>query len=308
MSNKLGFYLHSSQDQHGLWSLVERIKPPVVLIHMESKDDILLTQMRQFRSPNTFVIGRLGMDGNEQGAFLNDADPEAAGRRLADKIFEKDRSFVQKRFPDNEGGKLLVDAWMSLNEPIEGPSWDGAAQQDAAWHAENREKHRRYDIMQVAFRRRLREHVPGVEAVAFNFGAGNFKQAQQYLDLYPNTLKRVHLSWFSRVRLAGHGGAVDRPPDQDRRRSLPGHHAGHSRPAWRPPQGRHHRSRAGARPSAQRRCRRRRRLADRGRAADAGRLLDVAAVVQRPDAAGQRGAWARASIRSAGPTNGSPSA
>ena len=35
MPNKLGFYLHSSQDQHGLWSLVERIKPPVALIHME---------------------------------------------------------------------------------------------------------------------------------------------------------------------------------------------------------------------------------------------------------------------------------
>ncbi len=80
---------------------------------MSSKDDILLTQMCQFRSPNTFVIGRLGMDGNEQGAFLNDADPEAAGRRLADKIFEKDRSFVQKRFPDDSSGNLLVDAWMS---------------------------------------------------------------------------------------------------------------------------------------------------------------------------------------------------
>ena len=189
MTNKLGFYLHVSQDQHGLWSLMERIKPPVALIHMESKDDMLLTQMRDWRSPNTFVIGRLGMDRDEQNGFLNDPDPEAAGRRLADKIFEKDRSFVQKRFPDNPGGRLLVDAWMSLNEPIEGPSWDGVSQQTDEWRKKNREKHRRYDLMQVAFRRRLREHVPGVEAVAFNFGAGNFKTAQQYLDLYPETLK-----------------------------------------------------------------------------------------------------------------------
>lgn len=189
MPNKLGFYLHSSQDDHGLWNLFQRIKPPVAVIHLEFKNDTLLTQMREWRSPDTFVVGRLGMSGPEQNDLLNDPDPEAAGRRLADRIFDYDRSFVQKRFPDNENGRLLVDAWMSLNEPIEGPSWEGAAQQDAAWHAENREKHRRYDIMQVAFRRRLREHVRGVEAVAFNFGAGNFKQAQHYLDLYPETLR-----------------------------------------------------------------------------------------------------------------------
>ena len=96
MPNKLGFYLHSSQNNDGLWDLFQRAKPPVILIHMESKDDILLTQMRDWRSPNTFVVGRLGMDRDEQRAFLDDPNPEAAGQRLAEKIFNKDRSFMLK--------------------------------------------------------------------------------------------------------------------------------------------------------------------------------------------------------------------
>ena len=189
MPNKLGFYLHSAQNNDGLWDLFQRAKPPVILIHMESKDDILLTQMRDWRSPNTFVVGRLGMDRDEQRAFLDDPNPEAAGQRLAEKIFNKDRSFMQKRYPDNSVGRLLVDAWMSLNECIEGPSWEEWSLQTDDWRRETLERHHRYDLLQVAFRRRLREFIPGVEAVAFNFGAGNFKQAQQYLEHYPETLK-----------------------------------------------------------------------------------------------------------------------
>lgn len=189
MTSKLGFYLHSSQDRYGLYGLFERIRPSVIMIHLESKDDILLTQMRDWRSPGTFVVGRLGMDRDEQKAFLDDPDSTAAGQRLADKIFNKDRSFLLKRYPDREDGRLLVDAWMSLNEPIEGLSWEEWPKQTAAWQQDTLARHRRYDQMQVAFRRRLREYIPDVEAVAFNFGAGNFKQAQQYLDLYPETLK-----------------------------------------------------------------------------------------------------------------------
>ncbi len=216
MPNKLGFYLHSSQDVFGLWDLFPRIKPPVILIHLESKNDILLTQMREWRSPDTFVIGRLGMDRDEQKTFLDDPNPEAAGQRLADKIFNQDRSFLLKRYPDNEDGKLLVDAWMSLNEPIDGPSWEEAAQQDEKWHLENREKHRRYDLLQVAFRRRLREYIPDVEAVAFNFGAGNFKLAQQYLDLYPETLREyTYLGFHEYGWPALAGRLTDRPIKTD---------------------------------------------------------------------------------------------
>ena len=144
MPNKLGFYLHSSQNNDGLWDLFQRAKPPVILIHMESKDDILLTQMRDWRSPNTFVVGRLGMARDEQRAFLDDPNPEAAGQRLAEKIFNKDRSFVLKRHPDNSDGRLLVDAWMSLNECIEGPSWEEWSVQTDDWRRETLERHHRY--------------------------------------------------------------------------------------------------------------------------------------------------------------------
>ncbi|MBK9094943.1 MAG: hypothetical protein IPM84_19695 [Anaerolineae bacterium] len=72
MTSKLGFYLHSSQDNHGLWGLFERIKPPVILIHLEAKNDDLLRQMREWRSPDTFVVGRLGMDRDEQRRYLDD--------------------------------------------------------------------------------------------------------------------------------------------------------------------------------------------------------------------------------------------
>lgn len=189
MPNKLGFYLHSSQNDHGLWDLFQRIKPPVTLIHLEFKNDMLLTQMREWRSPDTFVVGRLGLSGPEQEALLDDPDSEAAGQRLADRIFNQDRSFVLKRYPSQPSGRLLVDAWMSLNECVQGPAWEDLPKQSAAWRDENLARHRRYDQFQVAFRRRLREHIPGVEAVAFNFGAGNFKTAQQYIDLYPQTLE-----------------------------------------------------------------------------------------------------------------------
>lgn len=189
MSSKLGFYLHSSQDNYGLWGLFERIRPPVILIHLETKNDDLLRQMREWRSPGTFVVGRLGMDRDEQRRYLDDPDPVAAGRRLADRIFNQDRSFLLKRYPDQPGGRLLVDAWMSLNEPIEGPSWEEWPRQNARWQEETIARHRRYDLLQVAFRRRLRDYIPDVEAVAFNFGAGNFKQAQQYVELYPETLR-----------------------------------------------------------------------------------------------------------------------
>lgn len=188
MTNKLGFYLHTSQNDHGLWDLFQRIKPPVILIHQETKNDMLLTQMREWRSPETFVVGRLGLSGPEQRGYLDDPDPVAAGQRLADKIFNQDRSFLLKRYPDRPDGRLLVDAWMSLNECVEGPAWEERSEQNTQWQTENLARHRRYDQFQVAFRRRLREYIPDVEAVAFNFGAGNFKTAQQYINHYPETL------------------------------------------------------------------------------------------------------------------------
>lgn len=184
--HKLGFYLHSSQDHHGLWGLFERIRPAVILIHMDTKNDDLLRQMREWRSPDTFVIGRLFIDKSEQEALLSAADPIATGRGLAERLFKKDEFFVTKRA--GATNRLLVDAWMSLNEPFPGPSWDDWAQQSEAERNKIRNWARSYDLLQVAFRQRLQELIPGVEAVAFNFGSGNFKTGRQYLDWFPETL------------------------------------------------------------------------------------------------------------------------
>jgi hypothetical protein len=206
MPNKLGFYLQSSQDENGLWDLFQRIKPPVILIHLEFKNDDLLKQMREWRSPDTFVVGRLGMDGVEQQRYLDDPDPEAAGRRLADTIYKTNESFFCKRFPDTSDGRLLVDAWMGLNECIQGPSWEQLAEQTEEWRERWKEYHRRYDLLQVAFRRRLKEIDHDVEAVAFNFGAGNFKHASQYLEMYENTLREYTYLGFHEYGWPAMGG------------------------------------------------------------------------------------------------------
>ena len=47
-------------------------------------------------------------------------------------------------------------------------------------------RYERYDRIQAAFRQRMQE--AGLEAVAFNFAAGNFTQASHYLDYFPRTL------------------------------------------------------------------------------------------------------------------------
>lgn len=189
MTRKLGFYLHSSDDaRFGLSGLIEGIKPSVILIHMDTKNDMLLNEMRQFRSPDTFVIGRLYLENAEQERLLDRADPAEAGRELADRLYSQNPDFVRQRYPkDDPSGRLLVDAWMSLNECVPGPSWE-------EWTAKKDEQPKftrraaSYDLLQVAFRARLREHVHDVEAVAFNFGSGNFQLADQYIRQFPRTL------------------------------------------------------------------------------------------------------------------------
>ena len=188
MTSKLGFYLHSSDDaKFGLASLIEGIKPPVILIHMDTKNDDLLNQMRDWRSPDTFVVGRFYLDNAAQEQLLDGDDPEGAGRDLADRLYNQNPDFVRQRYP-KDTGRLLVDAWMSLNECVPGPSWEEwAAKKDEQNKFHNRAAN--YDRLQVAFRKRLREHVSDVEAVAFNFGSGNFQEAGQYIEQFPHTLE-----------------------------------------------------------------------------------------------------------------------
>lgn len=47
--NKLGFYLHLSTDQAGLWEAIRRVQPPVLLIHADTANTMLLEEIRRFR-------------------------------------------------------------------------------------------------------------------------------------------------------------------------------------------------------------------------------------------------------------------
>lgn len=177
--NKLGFYLHLSTDQHGLWEAIRRVQPPVLLIHADTANTMLLEEIRRFRAPEAFVIGRLYKDVNAQRQMLESPDPEGQGRALAEEILNYNFGLATKR---GANGRLLIDAWMSLNEPVPGPGSAQFTQQPA----ETARLLQNYDRFQVAFRQKLQER--GVEAIAFNFGAGNFSTAEHYLAHFPNTL------------------------------------------------------------------------------------------------------------------------
>ncbi len=177
--NKLGFYLHQSTDQSELWSSIARVQPPVILVHADTANNMLLQEIRSFRAPDAFVIGRMFKDLHTQRTILESANPEDEGHKLADEIIAYDFGLASKR---GANGRLLIDAWMSLNECIPGPASDTfqAEPERVRWLMEN------YDRLQAAFRQRLQE--AGLEAVAFNFAAGNFTEPAHYLDFFPRTL------------------------------------------------------------------------------------------------------------------------
>ena len=80
---------------------------------------------------------------------------------------------------------------MTLNEVIPGPASSSFAENKAQFE----DRLRRYDAFQVAFRERLQED--GIEAVAFNFAAGNYQEPEHYLDYFPGTLESYKYLGFS---------------------------------------------------------------------------------------------------------------
>lgn len=177
--NRLGFYLHLSTDQDGLWEAIRQVQPPVILVHADTMNRMLLREIRQFRAPDTFVIARLYKDNDTQRRLLTSDDPAARGREMADEILALDFGLATER---GENGRLLIDAWMSLNEAVPGP----ASRQFAEQPNETAAMLHAYDLFQHAFHARLQE--AGVEAIAFNFGAGNFSAPEHYLTHFPQTL------------------------------------------------------------------------------------------------------------------------
>ncbi|NOX63279.1 MAG: N-acetylmuramoyl-L-alanine amidase [Chloroflexi bacterium] len=156
---------------------LEQVKPPVILIH--AQDRTLLHDIRRRLSPDSFVIGRMYKELGVQEAWLDDPDPAARGREFAEEILRYDFGLAT----ETEGGRLLIDAWMSLNEIPRGPASFPGFQVDD----EYRRRAAAYDAFQVAFREQLQQE--GIEAVAFNFAAGNFIKPEHYLDWFPATLE-----------------------------------------------------------------------------------------------------------------------
>lgn len=175
--NKLGFYVENTTVPF-LRDALRQVQPPTMLLH--AGDRGLLREIRAGLSPDTFIIGRMFVDLPQQNAWLAGSDPEGRGRGFAETILQYDFGYARER---GQNGRLLIDAWMSLNESVRGP----ASFADGKPDAETQARYAALDRFQVAFLQRLR--ADGLEAVAFNFAAGNFTRPEHYLDWFPRTLE-----------------------------------------------------------------------------------------------------------------------
>lgn len=174
--NKLGFYVENTTVAF-LRDALREVKPPAILVH--AGDRGLMREIRRELSPDSFIVGRYFVPLSEQEAWINGPDPEARGRALAESILGYDFGYATER---GSNGRLLIDAWMALNEPVRGPASfaTGVLDHEAAMRADA------LDRFQVAFREKLQTQ--GLEAVAFTFAAGNYTQPGHYIDHYPRTL------------------------------------------------------------------------------------------------------------------------
>ncbi len=176
--NKLGYYIENTTVPF-LRDALRQVKPPVLLIHAQDRG--LLHEIRRELAPDAFIIGRLYKENSVQDAWLDSSDPAARGREFAEEIIRYDFGLAKEKASN---GRLLIDAWMSLNECLPGPASFPNYQVNDIF----RRRAAAYDALQVAFYERLRSE--GLVAVAFNFAAGNFTRPQDYLDWFPETLRR----------------------------------------------------------------------------------------------------------------------
>ncbi len=174
--NKLGFYIENTTI-HFLRSALRKVKPPTILIHAQDRG--LLHEIRRELSPDSFVIGRLFKTNAQQEAWLDSNDPVKSGRDYAEEILRYDFWLATER---SAGDHLLIDAWMGLNESLRGPaSFPGFAVDD-----QYKRRAEAHDLFHDSFRQHLGDE--GLEAVAFNFAAGNFIKPEHYLDWFPRIL------------------------------------------------------------------------------------------------------------------------
>lgn len=175
--NKLGFYIEVTTVPF-LRDALRQVKPPTILLH--AGDRGLLREIRRDLSPDSFIVGRIFIERDVQLAWLDSDDPAQRGREFADRIINYDFGLALERGAND---RLLIDAWMSLNEALPGP----ASFPNFQVSDEFRRRAEALDRFQVAFRERLQSK--GLEAVAFNFAAGNFIYPEHYLDWFPRSLE-----------------------------------------------------------------------------------------------------------------------
>lgn len=186
--NKLGFYTVNF-GQPGVVQALQEVKPPVLLTHVN--DIGALQNIRRQWSPKTFVIGRFVFPFTAPGAsamfnqgaddILTHEDPEAFGQALAQYIIEFNFGAAKQRI----NNRLLIDAWMSLNEALPGPN--STNWQHSAAREQIVKQAAAYDTLQAAFLKKLQQE--GLEAVAFNFAAGNWITGVDYQTYFPKTLQ-----------------------------------------------------------------------------------------------------------------------
>lgn len=160
MTNKLGFYLHNFEigpHKGDLFRAIQEIRPPVMLVYAWD-------QVEQLRLVH---------------AWLDSDDPEARGREFTEHILR-----------DNFG----MAGALSRKRPVADRRLDelqrgGARAGSAQYRQDPGEIERRLracNAFQVGFLTQLIGQ--GVEAVAFNFGAGIFATAEHYGQFFSRTL------------------------------------------------------------------------------------------------------------------------
>lgn len=164
--SKLGCYIQVGSAP-GLREKLLTMRPAVVTIHL---DNDLPAWIKQ-NLPDTFIVGRVYWDRDRQERLLYTPGAGLAADVLAQK------------------GAAACDAFMLFNEYLSSPHKAGWAsvpgQEDNARDDGWKAKADRYDALQVEFREALLRN--GKEAVAFNFGAGNWMYPHWYRDFQPLT-------------------------------------------------------------------------------------------------------------------------
>ena len=119
--------------------------------------------------------------------------PKRRGREFAEHILHDNFDMALRR----ENGRLLIDAWMSLNEAVPGP----ASAQYRQSPGEIEQRLRAYDAFQVGFRNKLMEQ--GRRGGGLQLRRRQLRHGRSLRALLPAHAGHLHLPGLSRVWLAG---------------------------------------------------------------------------------------------------------